>query len=100
MSFLVSSLTESLTYAAVCGLLGVSHRYRPESSRFGYLIPSILTLAWHLLRLRLPKHVATAYFHPVSCGCRRRCLAVGQNWPSGFRGRPHPCHGPAPVYTY
>ena len=76
---LVGFLTESLIYAAVCGLLGVTRCYHPESARFDYFFPSILTLTWHLLRLRLPQHLATAYFHPVPCRCRRRRLAVGQN---------------------
>ena len=86
--------------AAICGLLGVSRCDRPESARFGYFFPSILTLAWHLLHLCLPQHLATPYFYLVPCGCRRRRLTVGQNQPSGFRSRRDPCHGPASLYTH
>jgi hypothetical protein len=64
---LAISLESSL--AAVCGLLGVSHCYRPESSRVGYFVPSLLALAWYILCLCLPQHLATPHFHPVACGC-------------------------------
>src|SRR6266702_5347075 len=83
---------------AVCGLLGVSDCYRPESARVGYFVPSLLTLAWHILRLRLPQHLAIAYFNLVACGCMGRRIAMGQNWPSDYRGCRNTSAGSAPVY--
>ena len=89
---------ESSLDTAVCGLLGVGDCYRPESARVGYFVPPLLTLAWHFVRLRLPRYLATAYFHTVACGCIRGCLAMGQNWLFGSRGRRDSSAHPAPIY--
>ena len=70
-------------------LFGVGRALGPKNPRFGRVVPSLLTLVYHLLRLRVPRYLATSYFHARACRWPGRRPTLDQNWRCCCRGR-HP----------
>ena len=46
--------------------LGVGRAHGPENACLGRIIPPLLPVAHHLLRLRVPQYLATPCFHASS----------------------------------
>ena len=62
------SLESCLNFDSVLRLLfGVGRAHGPKNPRLGRVDPSLLALVHHLLRLRVPRYLATSYFHARAC---------------------------------
>jgi hypothetical protein len=77
--------------------LGVGRPHSPENACLGRVVSSLLPIAHHLLRLRVPRYLAAPYFY---AGTRRwlgRYRTLGQNRSPCCCGHRHPVDQPAPV---
>jgi hypothetical protein len=78
-------------------LFGVGRDYGAENPRLGCIVPSLLAVARHLLRLCVLRCLAAAYFHAGASRSLGRRLALGQDRPPFCRGYRHPVDHPASI---
>ncbi len=100
----VSSLSVDLscslalcTGIAIRVLFGVGRDYGAENPHLGRIVPSLLTVARHLLRLRVPRCLAISHFHAGASRSLGRRLALGQDRPPFCPGYRHPVDYPTSI---
>ncbi len=100
----VSSLSADLscslalcTGIAIRVLFGVGRDHGAENPRLGRVFPSLLAVARHLLRLRVPRCLAIAHFYAGAGRWLGRCLALGQDRPPCCCGYRHPVDYPTSI---
>jgi len=78
-------------------LFGVGRDHGAENSHLGRIVPSLLTVARHLLRLCVPRCLAIAHFHAGASRSLGRRLALGQDRPPFCPGYRHPVDYPTSI---